>query len=118
MIHDNSMVMAKLVIDALSDKKAEDIRALDISEVSVIADIFLIAGGANRNQVQAMCDNVLEKLEKAGFTENRVEGYDTANWILIDCGDIIVHIFDQENRSLYNLEKIWRDGKDMDINNL
>ena len=107
----NSMEMVKLVIDALEDKKAEDIRIIDISEVSVLADYFIIAGGTNRSQIQALCDNVLEKLGRAGYPEKQTEGYDTANWILMDFGDVIVHIFDKENRLLYDLERIWRDGK-------
>ena len=110
-----SMEMVKLVIDALEDKKAEDIRIIDISEVSVLADYFIIAGGTNRSQIQALCDNVLEKLGRAGYPEKQTEGYDTANWILMDFGDVIVHIFDKENRLLYDLERIWRDGKTVDL---
>ncbi len=117
-MEDRSKNMAKLAIEALEDKKAEEIRVLDISEVSVIADLFIIAGGSNKNQVQALCDNVTEKLGRAGFPENHIEGYETANWILIDFGDIIVHIFDKENRTLYDLERIWRDGKTLDSKEL
>lgn len=113
-----SLNMAKLAIEALEDKKAEDIRVLDISDVSVIADLFIIAGGSNKNQVQALCDNVTEKLGRAGFPENHIEGYETANWILLDFGDIIVHIFDNENRTLYDLERIWRDGKTIELSEL
>lgn len=113
----NSIEMVKLVIDALEDKKAEDIRIIDISEVSVLADYFIIAGGTNRSQIQALCDNVLEKLGRAGYPEKQTEGYDAANWILMDFGDLIVHIFDKENRLLYDLERIWRDGKMIDLNN-
>lgn len=107
----NSIEMAKLVIDALEDKKAEDIKIIDISEVSVLADYFIIAGGSNSSQIQALCNNVEEKLGRAGHPVKQVEGYDTANWILMDFGDVIVHIFDKENRLLYDLERIWRDGK-------
>ncbi|MCM1568282.1 MAG: ribosome silencing factor [Roseburia sp.] len=107
----NAMKMAGLAIEALEDKKAEDIKVIDISEVSVIADYFIIAGGSNSSQIQALCDNVEEKLYKAGFPVRQTEGYDTANWVLLDFGDIIVHIFDKENRLLYDLERIWRDGK-------
>ena len=109
-----SVTMAKLAIEALEDKKAEDIRIIDISEVSVLADYFIIAGGTNRSQIQALCDNVLEKLGRAGYPEKQTEGYDTANWILMDFGDVIVHIFDKENRLLYDLERIWRDGKQIE----
>ena len=110
----DSRAMAKLAISALEDKKAEDIRVIDISEVSVMADFFLIANGSNRSQIQAMADNVQEVLGRAGYTLRQVEGYNTANWILMDFGDVIVHIFDKENRLFYNRERIWRDGKQMD----
>ncbi len=113
-----SLEMAKLVIDALEDKKAEDIRVIDISEVSVIADYFIIAGGSNRSQIQALCDNVEEKLGRSGYPAKQIEGYDTANWILLDFGDVIVHIFDKENRLLYDLERIWRDGKQTDVDQI
>ena len=106
--------MAKLAIEVLEDKKAEDIKVIDISEVSVIADYFIIAGGTNRSQIQALSDNVEEKLGRAGYPSKQVEGYDTANWILMDFQDVIVHIFDKENRLLYDLERIWRDGKQID----
>lgn len=113
-----SIEMARLAIEALEDKKAEDIRVIDISEVSVIADYFLIAGGNNRNQIQTLCDNVEETLGKAGYLCRQKEGYDTANWILMDFGDVIVHIFDKENRLLYDLERIWRDGKMVETESL
>ncbi len=107
----NSLEMAKLAVQALEDKKGEDIRVIDISEVSVLADYFIIASGSNANQVQALCDNVNEELGKQGTHVKQVEGYDHANWILLDFGDIIVHVFDRENRLFYDLERIWRDGK-------
>lgn len=103
--------MAKQAINALEDKKAEDIHVIDISEVSVVADYFIIATGSNRSQIQAMADNVQEVLGRAGYAMRQVEGYNTANWVLMDFGDVIVHIFDKENRLFYNLERIWRDGK-------
>lgn len=108
--------LVKLAVDAMEDKKAEDIRILDISEVSMVADYFLIAGGSNRSQIQAICDNVEEKLGRAGLPAKQIEGYETANWILMDFGDLIVHIFDKENRLLYDLERLWRDGKEVNLN--
>ncbi len=110
MVANNSKEMAKIAVNALEEKKAKDLKLLDISEVSVLADYFIIASGSNRNQVQAMADEVEEKLGKAGFTPKQVEGYQTANWILMDYQDIIIHIFDEENRLFYDLERIWRDG--------
>lgn len=109
----NSKEMTKLAIAALEDKKAEDIHVIDISEVSVLADYFIIADGNNRNQVQAMIDNVEETLGKAGYTPKQIEGYQNANWVLMDYSDIIVHVFDKENRLFYDLERIWRDGKEI-----
>lgn len=110
----NSKEIAILAIQALEDKKAEEIKVIDISEVSVIADYFIIAGGSSANQIRALCDNVEEVLGRAGHLCKQKEGYDTANWILMDFGDVIVHIFDRENRLLYDLERIWRDGSIMD----
>lgn len=110
MTQKQSKEMARLAYKALDEKKARDIRILDISEISVVADYFLIASGSNKNQVQAMVDNVQEELHKVGFSPRQIEGYQTANWILLDYGDIIVHIFDEENRLFYDLERIWRDG--------
>ena len=109
---------AKLALEALEDKKAEDVRVIDISEISVLADYFIIANGLNVSQVQAMSDNVQEVLGRAGYDLKQVEGYQSANWILLDYGDIIVHIFDKENRLFYNLERIWRDGKAIDPESL
>ena len=106
----NAKEMAKLAIHALEEKKAEDISVIDISGVTVLADYFLIASGNNRNQVQALSDSVEEALGRAGVSPRQVEGYNAANWVLMDYGDIIVHIFDEENRLFYDLERIWRDG--------
>ena len=110
-----SKEMAKLTIDALEDKKANDIRVIDIAGVSVIADYFVIASGSNTNQVQAMADNVREALGRAGHEPRQVEGYGSANWILMDYNDIIVHIFSDESRTFYDLERIWRDGQEVSV---
>lgn len=110
--------MAKLAIAALEEKKAEEVKVIDISDVSTIADYFIIASGKNRSQIQAMCDNVEETLGRAGIEKKQMEGYQNANWILMDYGDIIVHIFDAENRLFYDLERIWRDGKEIDAGGL
>ena len=109
-----SKKMAALAVEALEDRKGEDIRIIDISEISTIADYFIIASGTNVNQVQALADNAQEKLGRAGFMTKNVEGYEAANWILLDFGDIIVHVFSNEMRVFYDLERIWRDGKEVD----
>jgi ribosome-associated protein len=110
--------MAALAVAALEDKKALDIKILDISDISTIADYFIIASGSNRNQVQAMADSVDEALGRAGHEVKNTEGYQNANWILMDFGDIIVHLFDEENRLFYDIERIWRDGKLVEKENL
>lgn len=106
----NTKEAALLAVNALEDKKAEDIRIIDISEISTIADYFIIADGSNKSQIQAMADNVSEILGKAGVHLRQMEGYQNANWVLMDFQDVIVHIFDRENRLFYDLERIWRDG--------
>lgn len=113
-----SKELAKLAVEALEDKKAEDIKIIDISHISTIADYFIIAGGTNINQIQTMTDNVAEALGRASHPVNHIEGYQSANWILMDCQDIIVHIFDKENRLFYDLERIWRDGVVIDKSSL
>ena len=118
MEHSISNEMAKIAYHALDEKKAVDITIIDIRDVSVLADYFLIASGTNKNQVQALVDNVDEKLSKAGYPAKQVEGYQSANWILLDYGDVIVHVFDSENRLFYDLERIWRDGKTLSIEDL
>ena len=110
--------MARLACKALDEKKGEDIKVIDIAGVSVLADYFIIANGSNESQVKALVDNVEEGLHKAGFVLKQREGYGTASWVLLDFGDIIVHIFDKENRLFYNLERIWRDGVEVDVETL
>ena len=110
--------MALLARKALEDKKASDIKVIDIEQITTLADYFIIASGSNRNQVQAMADNVDEVLGKAGYQLKQTEGYSSANWILLDYGDIVIHLFDEENRLFYDLERIWRDGKVMDAKEL
>ena len=107
--------MAQLVCRALDEKKGRDIKVIDIHDVSVIADYFVIASGSNQNKVQAMVDNVEEQLGRAGFEPKQVEGVRNSSWILMDYGDVIVHVFDEENRLFYDLERIWRDGKTLDM---
>lgn len=118
MAEKNAKEMVKTAVAALQDKKGEDIRVIDISGVTVIADYFIIAGGSNPNQVQALVDNVEEQMYKAGYDDPRVEGYNTASWVLLDYNDVIVHVFSQDDRLFYDLERIWRDGKEIDVDSL
>ena len=110
-----SREMVTLACQALDDKKGKDIKVIDIHEVSVIADYFVIASGSNQNQVQAMVDNVDEQLGRAGYEAKQVEGTKNSAWVLMDYGDVIIHVFDEENRLFYDLERIWRDGKELDV---
>lgn len=118
MAEKNAKEIVKTAVAALQDKKGEDIRVIDISGVTVIADYFIIASGSNPNQVQALVDNVEEQMYKAGYDDPRVEGYNTASWVLLDYNDVIVHVFSQDDRLFYDLERIWRDGKEIDVDSL
>ena len=108
-------MMAQIACKAIDDKKWHDIKIIDIHNVSVIADYFVIASGTNSNQVQAIVDNVEEQLGRAGFEAKQIEGNRNSSWILMDYGDVIVHVFDEENRLFYDLERIWRDGKVLEM---
>ena len=115
---EQSRLMAKLACKALDDKKGEDIKVIDISHISVLADYFIIANGTNDSQVRALVEAVEEELDKAGFEVKQREGYGLGNWVLLDFGNIIVHVFDKENRLFYDLERIWRDGKTVEVSEL
>ncbi len=103
--------MVSVVYHALDEKKGEDIKVIEISEISIMADYFVISNGSSLSQVQAMTDNVQEKMKEAGYEIKRVEGNQSSTWVLLDYGDVVVHIFDKEDRLFYDLERIWSDGK-------
>ena len=115
---EQSKLMAKLAYEALDDRKGEDIKVIDISKVSTIADYFIIANGSNSNQVSALVDSVEDKLAKEGFYAKQREGLGLGSWVLLDFGEIIVHVFDKENRLFYDLERVWRDGISVDVETL
>ncbi|MBQ8941533.1 MAG: ribosome silencing factor [Firmicutes bacterium] len=114
----NIFEAVKAAYKGLDDKLAIDIKVLDISELSPIADYFVIASGSNSNQIKAMADSVEEALYKAGFRLNHSEGMQTGSWILLDFGDIIVHLFNEEDRGFYSLERIWGDAKEVSSDEL
>ena len=114
----NSNAIAKRAYELLDEKKAIDIRIIDISKISVIADYVIIAGAGNDRQVKALADNVEEMLGKEGTTPKHIEGYQSANWVLMDYGDVIIHIFNQEQRLFYDLERIWTDGNIVEVSEL
>ena len=103
--------LVAIACDALTEKKADDIKVIDITGISTIADYFIITNGENERQVQALVDNVDEKLGKAGYNAKSTEGYRSAKWVLLDYGDVIINIFSRDQRLFYDLERIWRDGK-------
>ncbi len=107
-------VMAKTAYLALDEKKGEDICLIDISSISVMADYFVLASGMSTPQIQAMVDNVQEKMGKAGFSLKRLEGNKSSSWVLMDYGDVVVHVFHQDDRLFYDLERIWSDGRQID----
>lgn len=109
---------AKLVYDSLDEKLAVDVSIIDIANISILADYFIIAGGKNKNHIQTLSDSVRDDLAKENIHPRQIEGYNTASWILMDYGDVIVHIFSEEDRLFYDLEKIWSDGKSIAPENL
>ncbi len=107
--------IVKKAVDALRDKKAEDVTVIDITGISTVADYFIIANGSNQNQLLAMQDAVDEALYKEGLKIKQVEGNNRSSWILMDYQDVIVHLFSKEDRIFYDLERIWRDGKVIEV---
>lgn len=102
--------LAKIAVLAAEDKKAKDVLTLDISNLSTIADFFIVCSASNPIQAQAIANNIEEKMSEEGLALLRKEGYNNANWILLDYGDIVAHIFQEEDRWFYNLEQLWGDA--------
>ena len=98
-------------LSAASDKKALDPVVLDLREVANFTDYFIITSGANTRQVQAIADEAVEQLKKQGTRASRVEGYNTAEWVLVDYGDFILHVFEDKARKFYDLERLWREAR-------
>ena len=104
-----------MALHAASEKKAIDMVVLDLREIASFTDYFVITSGANERQVQAISDEVFETLKKAGTPAARVEGYKSAEWILLDFGDFIFHVFDEKARKFYDLERLWRESKRVEL---
>src|SRR5215207_9427867 len=102
-------------LHAAGEKKALEPVVLDLREIASFTDYFVIVSGANERQVQAISDEVYETLKKSGHTSARVEGYKTAEWILLDYGDFVVHVFEQKARKFYDLERLWRESKRVEL---
>ena len=106
----------KLALVCASEKKAFDMVALDLREIASFTEFFIICSGANQRQVQAISDEINEQLKKQLKTKAiRIEGYNAAEWILLDYGDFIVHIFEKEARDFYDLQRLWRDARKVEL---
>ena len=109
---DDRVLMA---LNAAGEKKAIESVVLDLREIASFTDYFVICSGTNERQVQAISDGVVETLKKSGSPVTRVEGYKTAEWILLDYGDFVVHIFAEKARQFYDLERLWRESKRVEL---
>jgi ribosome-associated protein len=107
--------LLKIAVKAADDKRAEDILALNMQGISLIADYFIICHGNSDKQVQAIAKEIKEKAEEKGYNVRRMEGFDEATWILIDLGDVVAHVFHRDERSYYKLERLWGDAPLEDI---
>lgn len=105
----------KTIVKALDSKRGEDIKAVNIRDLTIIADYFIIAGASSTTQTKALADAVEYELGKLGIQPARTEGYSAANWIILDYTDIVVHVFYKETRDQFKLEKLWSDGVFVDI---
>lgn len=110
--------MLKIAYDALDEKKASDVTVIDIAGVSTIADYYVITNGENPSHVQALVENVQEKMYKSGYACRSLEGFKAANWVLMDYGDIVVNVFSRDDRRWFDLERIWRDGRFLDASEI
>lgn len=105
----------KIAVNAADDKKAQDMVALDISEIASFASRFLICTGDSSRQMQAIADEIEKRLRASGVRPSHIEGYQNSEWILMDCFDLVIHIFSKNARVYYDLERLWRDGKRLDV---
>lgn len=108
----------KIAVTAADDKKAHDLVAMDISEIASFANYFLFCTGDSSRQMQAIADEIELRLKAAGIRPSHIEGYQNAEWILMDYFDLVIHIFSKTARVYYDLERLWRDGKILDAENL
>lgn len=107
--------IVQLIAEACDDKRAENIIALDMNQVSLVADYFLICHGNTERQVQAIARAIKDKMDEQDIEVNRMEGFEQARWVLIDLGDIVCHIFHKDERSYYNLERLWGDAAEVPL---
>lgn len=103
----------KIAIKAIDSKQGDNIRVLEIGDITILANYFVIVNGNSNTQVKAIADEVEFKLSEAGLEPHRTEGYQGANWIVLDYIDVVIHIFHRETREFYDLERLWQDGKEI-----
>lgn len=106
----DSKALVNKIVAAMEAKKAKDINVIDIQNITIIADYFVICSGTSTTHIKAIADEIDFKLGELGIEAHHKEGYDTARWILLDFSDVVVHVFHQEDRGFYNLERLWSDG--------
>lgn len=102
--------LARLVAKAAEDKKAENLIIMDISNLSIIADYFMICHGNNERQVQAIVREIRDQAHKNGYNIRGIEGAEEGRWVLVDLEDVVIHVFHREEREFYNLERLWGDA--------
>ncbi|MGN0550417.1 MAG: ribosome silencing factor [Acutalibacteraceae bacterium] len=113
-----SLETAMLAAKALDSKKGADIKVIKVGDVSILSDYIVIATGRSSTQVKALSEEVEEKLDEAGISVSHIEGHRSNSWVLLDYIDVVVHIFSDEAREYYNLERLWQDGEDIDISDI
>ncbi len=107
-----------VIVKAGDDKKAFDIKVIDVKDLSSVADYFVIMSGSSTRQVVGIGEEIEYQMTKTGINPLSKEGYRTGTWVLLDYGDIVVHVFQKDEREFYDLEKLWKDGKSVDIEDL
>jgi ribosome-associated protein len=113
-----SLETARYAAKALCERKGIDIKLIKISDISSIADYFVIAAGSSNTHVKALADNVEFRLDNEGISVSHIEGYRSDSWILLDYVDVVVHVFSEEAREYYNLERLWEDGEEIDVSDI
>jgi iojap-like protein len=108
-------VMLRTIIKTLDNKKAESIKAIKITDLTILADYFVIANGTSTTHTKTLAEEVEYQLSQNGVEPNRTEGYNGSSWVILDYGDIVVHVFYKETRDYYQLERLWADGEKIDI---
>lgn len=103
------------IVTSLDKHKGENIQVIEVTDVTSIADYFVIANGTSNTQVKSLTDYVQDELEEQGVRPLRVEGYASASWILLDYGSVVVHVFREDTRQFYDLERLWQDGRQLDV---